>query len=230
MSSEWLAARPFVPRPAAIFPRPRLFEKLDAILADAAMVWISAPVGSGKTSLVSAYLQARDLPGLWYRIEREDPDSRTTAQPAATAAGDKDPVAAHLRLPRIFRALDPGTLLVVDDWPATADPESVGALRTAPRALPQGSKLLVISREDPPAALARLRVHGVLFVLAAEDLRLTLDEPGTCRRTKRDGARRGGRVRAGCGRGGHGTGLAARGLQFRSSKYGTAGPDFRISS
>ncbi len=33
------------------------------------MTWISAPAGSGKTTLVASFLEAHKIPCLWYQID-----------------------------------------------------------------------------------------------------------------------------------------------------------------
>jgi ATP/maltotriose-dependent transcriptional regulator MalT len=50
---------------AGYFPRKRLFRLLDAA-RKRPVVWISAPPGSGKTTLVGSFFDARRLPCLWY--------------------------------------------------------------------------------------------------------------------------------------------------------------------
>ena len=41
-----------------------------------ALVWIGAPPGTGKTTLVASYLEARHLPGIWYRVDSGDSELR----------------------------------------------------------------------------------------------------------------------------------------------------------
>ena len=41
------------------------------------VVWISSPAGSGKTTLVSSYLEARKLPCIWYQCDEGDADLAT---------------------------------------------------------------------------------------------------------------------------------------------------------
>ncbi|HVN71865.1 MAG TPA: hypothetical protein VMU10_07585, partial [Desulfomonilia bacterium] len=57
-------------------PRAHLFEKLDNLL-EYQTIWISAPAGSGKTTLVSTYLEDRGLPCLWYQVDMGDDDPAT---------------------------------------------------------------------------------------------------------------------------------------------------------
>ncbi|MFZ0131562.1 MAG: hypothetical protein WAK95_03395 [Desulfobacterales bacterium] len=37
-------------------------------------IWIQGPAGAGKTTLVSSYLEAFDIPCLWYQIDDGDRD------------------------------------------------------------------------------------------------------------------------------------------------------------
>ena len=52
-------------------PRPRLFSLLDDA-ATRPIVWICAPPGSGKTTLVASYLEDRDLRHVWYQADIGD--------------------------------------------------------------------------------------------------------------------------------------------------------------
>lgn len=54
-------------------PRTHLFEKLDELRGHQ-VIWISSPAGSGKTTLVSTYLEDRKIPCLWYQADMGDDD------------------------------------------------------------------------------------------------------------------------------------------------------------
>jgi len=41
------------------------------------VLWVTGPPGSGKTALVSSYIEARKLPCLWYQIDEGDSDIAT---------------------------------------------------------------------------------------------------------------------------------------------------------
>ena len=66
-------------------PRPRLFSLLDDA-ATRPIVWICAPPGSGKTTLVASYLEARDLRHVWYQADIGDADPATFVHYMRTAA------------------------------------------------------------------------------------------------------------------------------------------------
>ena len=61
------------PSLSKILDRERLFDRLDQC-RERPIVWISAPAGAGKTTLVSSYLDSRKLPCLWYQADEGDQD------------------------------------------------------------------------------------------------------------------------------------------------------------
>src|SRR6266487_3421792 len=66
-------------------PRPRLFSLLDEA-ATRPIVWISAAPGSGKSTLVASYLEARNLRHVWYQADIGDADPATFIHYMRTAA------------------------------------------------------------------------------------------------------------------------------------------------
>jgi ATP/maltotriose-dependent transcriptional regulator MalT len=64
------------PSVQGIVPRSRLFRILDRGRAHP-VTWVWGPPGSGKTTLVSSYLAARKLRGLWYQVDQGDADVAT---------------------------------------------------------------------------------------------------------------------------------------------------------
>jgi ATP/maltotriose-dependent transcriptional regulator MalT len=64
------------PRASDAVPRERAFRLLDECMRRPA-VWVASPAGSGKTTLVSSYLQARGIPCLWYQTDSGDSDIAT---------------------------------------------------------------------------------------------------------------------------------------------------------
>ncbi|MFN3479813.1 MAG: hypothetical protein ACK415_05450, partial [Thermodesulfovibrionales bacterium] len=64
------------PSISGIVPRERLFNLLDNSLRRP-VVWISAPAGSGKTTLVASYLDSRKIQCLWYQVDEGDADIPT---------------------------------------------------------------------------------------------------------------------------------------------------------
>ncbi|MBI5874912.1 MAG: hypothetical protein HZB81_03545 [Deltaproteobacteria bacterium] len=64
------------PKLSAPIERKRLFKLLDSA-GKKPIVWLSAPAGSGKTTLVASYLDCRKLPCIWYSVDEGDADLAT---------------------------------------------------------------------------------------------------------------------------------------------------------
>src|SRR5262245_39426319 len=56
--------------------RDRLFGHLDEA-RDRPLVWVVAPPGAGKTTLISSYIEARKLKAAWYHVDAGDDDIGT---------------------------------------------------------------------------------------------------------------------------------------------------------
>jgi ATP/maltotriose-dependent transcriptional regulator MalT len=179
-----------VPRLSRILPRPRLFRSLDGALRGR-IQWIVAPPGAGKTALATSWLEERGLSPLWVQLDEGDGDVATffhyLSQAAALRVRGRRPLPGftpeYLTAPggfarRFFRALcasvSPPFALVLDDYHAIrADSPVHAALRDGLAELPEGAAAVVLSRGEPPAALARLRASGRLDVLRGEPLSLS---------------------------------------------------------
>ena len=84
-----LIAKITPPKTSGVFPRKRLFRLLDEC-RKSPVVWVSAPAGSGKTTLVASYLSDRKLQSIWYRVDEGDGDiaaSREVQLPRSNFAG-----------------------------------------------------------------------------------------------------------------------------------------------
>jgi len=64
------------PTLSGVVQRKRLFGHLDGSMEDP-IVWVSAPAGSGKSTLVASYLDERELPCIWYQCDEGDSDLAT---------------------------------------------------------------------------------------------------------------------------------------------------------
>jgi LuxR family maltose regulon positive regulatory protein len=171
--------------------RPRITAILAGALADTVgLTLVVAPPGYGKTVAVASWLGAQALPHAWLSLDPADNDpvrfvryvvaSLEHVRPRiAEAVGDAAVTgglgAGERLLDALSRADDPCVLVLDDYHVITAEPvHEIVRLLVA-----QGPPFIhrvIVTREDPPLPLARMRAHRGLVELRQEDLQFTLDE------------------------------------------------------
>ena len=179
------------PRLSRCIQRDRLFIELDAT-ESAPCLWIAGPAGFGKSTLIATYLEARALKCAWLQLDPGDADAATFAhflgESAASLAPRKPlrlplPTADDLRdvpafIRRCFRrlalALDRPWVLVLDNiQDLDTRPALHAGIAAALSEMPEGSRLIAISREPPPAEYARVLAAQQMAVIEAGSLRFT---------------------------------------------------------
>ncbi len=178
--------------------RPRLSALLDRGLADSArLTLLSAPPGYGKTVAVVGWLRSRGVAHAWLSLDAADNDLSRFTRYLSAALGTVRPAAADATAdyfglgvtpsPEFVGALliegltesDDPFVLVIDDYQlVTAEPVH-RLVRFLIERGPPFVHLVLLTREDPPFPLARLRAHGRLVELRAGDLRWGTDEAST---------------------------------------------------
>lgn len=184
--------------------RERLFASLDAARAAYAGCCVVGPPGAGKTTLVASWLDARDIPGIWYQIDAADSDLATFFHylglavsrfsragqrplPALTPeyAADVPGFARRFFRELASRLLSPASL-VFDNYQEVPPEERLHeVLSIAVSELPEDLMLLAISRADPPACYARLIANSRITLLEWDELRFTLPETEAMARLRR---------------------------------------------
>jgi len=182
------------PRLYGTVPRTRLFGEIDR-RRDRPALWVCAPPGAGKTTLVASYSEARESGGIWYQVDSGDGDVATffyylglAAQRAAPK--DKKPLPlltaeflsdignfSRRYFRELYSRLPAGATLVLDNYhEVAADSQFHHVIAEALLEIPDGINALIISRAEPPSQLARLMASDRLHVMDWEALRLTMEE------------------------------------------------------
>lgn len=173
--------------------RVRLTDKLNAGLKSR-VILISAPAGFGKTTLISAWADQLKIKSAWFSIDTgdNDPNRFFTYCLASLQNINPDfgkPTSSLLQSPQApsldliianfindVAASLGETVLILDDFHLIESKEIHTVMDYLVENLPANLKLVVMSRQDPPWHLSRLRVRNHLSELREADLRFTVDE------------------------------------------------------
>ena len=184
-----LAAPRFRPE---MVSRPRVTRRLDAVDGPTLRL-VAAPPGYGKTIAVRAWCESRGEAFAWVTLDAGDNDPLRLWRYVAAAV---DRVREGLGRTALQRLRVPGAsvepaidalmngiaafgselAIVLDDAHAVTAPDALASLDYAlGHQVPQ-AKLVLVARRDPALALARLRAHGELAELRADELAFRADE------------------------------------------------------
>jgi len=177
-----------------VFPRKRLFSILERTRASP-VVWLSGPAGSGKTTLIASYLDARKLPCLWYQVDERDSDIASFFYYLGLAVKKASP---RFRKPlplltpeylmgipvftlrffeNLYGRLKPPFFIVFDNYhQIDLDSPFHEVILNGISAVPEGVNVILISRREPPPAFGRLHAHSQMKFLGWNELRFTLEE------------------------------------------------------
>ena len=181
------------PQVHGVLPRERLFARLDKTRLHP-VTWISAPPGAGKTTTVTAYLEARKIGGLWYQVDRDDADpatfcyflglaerqvkSRKRPLPLLTPEYLADlPRYSRRFFQEMFSRLPQGQALVLDNFQEVPEDSAFHqVIEAGLEQIPDGLSVIVISRLDPPQQYSRLVANRRIALLDWETMKLTQEE------------------------------------------------------
>lgn len=178
------------PRVYHALPRSRLFELIDRGRKEHAVLWIASPPGAGKTTLAASYLGASQAPAIWCQVDQGDSDPSTLfffLSEALRDAGHLPPAlppevqgdAARIQrmfFRNLYARLPADAVLVLDNLHEFDWDNSGQLLEYAFAEVPFGLTILALSRDAPPARLARMEVDGRLRVIGWNDMRFNDDE------------------------------------------------------
>ncbi len=200
-TDQLLATKLHVPHPRPhLVHRPRLIQRLDQGM-ERALTLISAPVGFGKSTLLSDWLASGTIPVAWLSLDPQDNEPRRFLSYLLAALQTYD---SHLAATRqvLYDTLQPPSLeailtvlinelqmrrtdaqehfvLVLDNYQVITDQSIHYALSFLLGHLPPQMHLILATREDPPLPLAQLRGRDDLLELRAADLRFIQEEANT---------------------------------------------------
>ena len=191
----------FAPLEAKLEPprrRPGLvarYSLVDRLRASAAnpIVYVAAPAGYGKTTLMGHWADADERPFAWVSLDAGDNDPvalltyvalalnrvEPLGGPVFSALSAQSPVVEGVVLPRLGKAVATRSqpfVLVLDDAHVLTAPEALDAIVVLTRHLPAGSQLAITARSEPTLPLGKLRTGRRLFELGPADLAFGPDE------------------------------------------------------
>jgi LuxR family maltose regulon positive regulatory protein len=195
MNVPLLSTKTFLPPvPDYQVLRPRLEQRLDeALHRHHKLILVSAPPGSGKSSLVAAWIAHRAVPPAWVFLEEGDNDpvrfwSYILASiqayfqdqiPSLLEALNSAPSLPEATLPALINLLNSRSkplVIVLDDYHSIANKHIQQGILYLVDHLPAQVCLAITTRIDPPLPIHLWRARGQLTEIRAADLRFTLEE------------------------------------------------------
>jgi LuxR family transcriptional regulator, maltose regulon positive regulatory protein len=187
------------PRPAPeLLSRPRLAERLVTNLENP-LTLVTANAGSGKTTFVADFLRTHKREFVWYQLDHTDADPFVflgyltfgiqqvvpgfgkamfayLQEPSAELAQNPER-AVDVLINEVLELVEHKLILVLDDYHHLGAETPVhGVLDRLLAYLPDVLHIVMISREMPPLALARLRTQTPTAIIERSDLLFTDEE------------------------------------------------------
>ena len=177
--------------------RPRLSDLINTGL-DQALILVSAPAGYGKTTLVSSWLKEKQIPSAWLSLDGSDNDpgqflsylvgALQKINPAigisqvnriqTAEASDSEAVYADVIINLVNEiSLQPSPfLLVLDDCHVLKNQTVLQLVIFLVEHQPAPLRLMLLSREDLPLPVSRLRARRQITEFRQSDLQFSLKE------------------------------------------------------
>lgn len=181
------------PKFTAVLERKRLFSLLERF-RKYPVIWVNEPPGSGKTVLISSYLQTRKIRHIWYQVDPRDSDvatlfyylglaakkvsHRKTPLPLLTPENIPGlPTFAHHYFEDLFSRLKPSSCIVFDNYhEVPSDTLFHEVIRNGITVVPHRINIIIISRGDPPPELSRSMANDLIATISWKELRLNRTE------------------------------------------------------
>ncbi len=157
------------------------------------IVSVVAPAGYGKTTLLSQWAERNGQAFAWVSVDENDNDPKVLLAYVAEALDVVEPIGERVfealsspassvpgsvvpRLGRAFAAMAAPVTLILDDVHLLHNSECRAALSVLADHVPDGSRLVLAGRAQPPLRVARLRAEGRVLEIGPADLSLTRAE------------------------------------------------------
>ena len=179
---------------SGIFLRKRLFRLLDQN-KEKPITWICGPPGSGKTVLVSSYIEFNSGRCVWYQLDKVDRDVnsffyymslavkkaktyRKKSLPLLTPEYLSDIPTFTLRyFERLFSLLTPPACLVIDNYHEVSEDSLFHEIICdGLKIIPEGINVIIISRNEPPKRMTRFQLNSLMNIIKWDEIRLTMEE------------------------------------------------------
>ncbi len=178
---------------STVILRPGLLARLDEGLSRK-LIYVGAPTGFGKTTLVRTWLAERKLPAAWVTLDENDNDPVRfwTYVITALRTFDHDTGKSALAMlsapqPPHFQAfltplindisrLAEAGILVLEDFHTISAKEINEGVAYLLSHLPEAVHIVLVSRSEPDLPLAFLRARDELVEISAANLRFNLQE------------------------------------------------------
>ena len=162
--------------PLGTVRRSALIERL-ARYDSCPVVSVVAPAGYGKTTLLAQWAERKGQAFAWVSVDEPDNDPKVLLSYVAAALDAVEPVGERVfdalaspgssvpgsvvpRLGSAFLSMTKPVALVLDDVHVLHDPECRAAVSVLADHVPEGSRLVLAGRAEPPLRMARLRAEG----------------------------------------------------------------------
>jgi LuxR family transcriptional regulator, maltose regulon positive regulatory protein len=185
---------PWLPK---LVERPRLIERLKRN-KDKRLILILGQAAQGKSVLAASFVKASAIPSAWVNLHEDDSDpvnfffSIVCALQNAVKDADLSPLLSYPAMsmgPRseipLYRewvtalsdsVINPVQLILDGMDRLVADAPSLSFFKVLAEEVPRHIHLIVLSRDEPPIELQKLRMRQEIAVFGNEDLAFTLEE------------------------------------------------------
>ena len=157
------------------------------------IVSVVAPAGYGKTTLLSQWAERSGQTFAWVSLDEADNDPKVMLTYIAEALDEVEPIDGRVfdalvspassvpgsavpRLGAAFSSMSEQVVLVLDDVHVLRNRECRTALSMLADHVPEGSRLVLAGRAEPPLRIARLRAEGRILEIGPRELSLSRQE------------------------------------------------------